>query len=59
VWQVVDSRDVQRAHDRASILGRLGLEAIAAVGGSRVTRDAAELAGRLGVRTLIDSADDS
>jgi hypothetical protein len=53
VSQVVDSRDVQRAHDRAAILSRVGLEAIAAVGGSRLTQDAAQLADRLGVRTLV------
>ena len=59
VSQVVDSRDVQRAHDRAGILSRLGFAAIAAVGGSRVTGDAAELAEQLGVRTVINSTDDS
>lgn len=59
VSQVVDTRDVQRAHDRAEILTRIGLEAIAAVGGSRVTEDAAQLAERLGVRTLTNSTDES
>jgi outer membrane murein-binding lipoprotein Lpp len=55
VSQVVDSRDVQRAHDRAAILARTGLASIAAVGGRRLTDDAAALAGELGVRTLVDS----
>jgi hypothetical protein len=50
---VVDSRDVQRAHDRAAILSRTGHETIAAVGGSRLSEDAATLAERLGVRTLV------
>jgi hypothetical protein len=59
VSQVVDARDVQRAHDRAEILTRIGLEAIAAVGGTRVTADAAQLANRLGVRTLTTSTDKS
>ncbi len=59
VSQVVDSRDVQRAHDRASILARVGFDAIPAVGGSRMTDDAAALAERLGVRTLINSTDQS
>jgi hypothetical protein len=57
VSQVVDSRDVQRAHDRAAILTRLGLKAIPAVGGSRLTDDASMLAEQLGVRTLIDAPD--
>jgi hypothetical protein len=57
VFQVVDSRDVQRAHDRAAILTRLGLKAIPAVGGSRLTDDASMLAEQLGVRTLIDAPD--
>lgn len=59
VSQVVDSRDVQRAHDRARLLARVGFEAIAAVGGSRLTEDATALAEQLGVRTLIDSTDAS
>jgi argininosuccinate lyase len=58
VSQVVDSRDVQRAHDRAEILSRIGVEAIAAVGGSRVTADATQLAEQLGVRTVINSLDE-
>lgn len=58
VSQVVDSRDVQRARDRAAILTRTGLVAIPAVGGRRLTRDAATLAEQLGVRTLIDMEDE-
>jgi hypothetical protein len=41
---VVDSRDVERAHDRASILARLGFATIPAVGGGCLTEDAAILA---------------
>ena len=59
VSQVVDSRDVQRAHDRAAILARFGFKTIAAVGGSRLTKDAASLAERLGVRMLVDGIDES
>jgi hypothetical protein len=59
VSQVVDARDVQRAHDRAGILARIGFDAIPAVGGSRVPADAAQLATRLGVRTLTTSTDES
>jgi hypothetical protein len=52
VSQVVDSHDVQRAHDRAAILARFGLETLPAVGGSRLTEHATVLAERLGVRAL-------
>jgi len=59
VSQVVDSRDVQRASDRAAILSRLGFDTIAAVGGRRLTEEATALAERLGVRTLFDFSDDA
>ena len=58
VSQVVDSRVVQRAHDRAAMLTRVGLATIAAVGGRRLTDDASSLAERLGVRTLVDWPDE-
>ncbi len=58
VSRVVDSRDAQRAHDRAAMLGRIGLVATPAVGGRRLPEDAAALAEQLGVRTLIDSSDE-
>jgi hypothetical protein len=59
VSQVVDADDVQRAHDRAGILARVGLETIPVVGGRRLTPEAARLARDLGVRTLIDSLDEA
>jgi len=58
VSHVVDSRDVERAHDRAGILARLGFATVPAVGGRRLTEDAAVLADRLGVRTLLDWTDE-
>jgi len=58
VSHVVDSRVVERAHDRAGILARLGFATIPAVGGGRLTEDAAILVDRLGVRTLLDWTDE-
>jgi len=58
VSQVVDSRDVQCAYDRAMLLARAGLNALVAVGGRRLTSDAALLADQLGVRVLTDSGED-
>jgi len=57
VSQVVDSRDVQSAYDRAGILTRSGLETIPAVGGRQVTEDADALAKQLGVQMLIDAGE--
>jgi chromosome segregation ATPase len=58
VSRAVDSRDVQRAYDRAAILARIGLAAIPVVGGRRLTDEAAALAERLAVRRLIDWSDE-
>lgn len=59
VSQIVDSRDVERAHRRAALLSRTaGLAAIAVVGGRRLTADAATLTEKLGVKRLIDSGTD-
>jgi hypothetical protein len=54
VSRTVDLGDVQRAQDRAEILGRTGLAAIPVVGGRSITAEAREFAEKAGVAMVID-----
>ncbi len=51
---VIDIHDVERAHQRAAILRRLGYPAIGGVGGKGSMRDAEERAEELGVVVAVD-----
>ncbi len=55
---VVDVYDVERAHQRAELLRRLGYSVRAAVGGSAILDDAKARAGALGVIVALNSDDD-
>ncbi len=55
---VVDVYDVERAHQRAELLRRLGYPVRAAVGGSAILDDAKARAGALGVIIALNSEDD-
>ena len=55
---VVDIYDVERAHQRAELLRRLGYPVRAAVGGSAILDDAKARAGALGVIVALNSEDD-
>jgi len=55
---VVDVYDVERAHQRAELLRRLGYPVRAAVGGSAILDDAKARAGALGVIVALNSEDD-
>lgn len=59
VSRVVDKRDVGRAADRAAILRRCGVAALAAAGGSQVTAGARTLASERNVHLLIDRPNDT
>ncbi len=55
---VVDVYDVERAHQRAELLRRLGYSVRAAVGGSAILDDAKARASALGVIVALNSDDD-
>jgi hypothetical protein len=57
ISRVVDSSDVRRAADRAEILRKCGLEALAVAGGREVTADAAALAEERSVTVLVDRSE--